>query len=222
MDRNEAQPIISLVSAECSDQLMRRVLAFHLAHGWRVKLATTAPRAAVPEKFGLREAIDSTREDGSSELRSDCLVLEVVLEPTRALVRAGAHPRRLQIGMSSVECLFEEHPVEIWLLKESTAKGLASFRSIVEELQPSWAALMESTFRGPSLAEARSQDLPRPISLAKLFIADTLLASARDRGRLDELPGVPWKGGIFISGDEVAVSRACWPFLRKWAFAHMK
>lgn len=221
MKRNEVHPIISLVTGEPSDQCMRRVLAFHLGAGWRIKQATTAHPAAVPEKFEMRDDIDPDQTVmGAGEPGPEQIAVEFVLEPSRRLIHEGAHARTLRIGMSSIECSLGEHPVEIWLIKENKARAQASLRAISEDLRPAWATLAPSHYRGPSIAEARQREAPPYVVLQDVFVSSALLAEAEPVAGRSGVETTPWRGGFFYSGDGTSIGRALWPIFKKWAYTH--
>ncbi|WAS94521.1 hypothetical protein [Nannocystis punicea] len=200
---------------------MRRVLAFHLWQGWRITRSTAVPPEAVPERFTMRSCVDSDRKVQSSEApRQDHVAFEFRLDPTRPVVDRGGHTRILQIGMCSIGCSFGEHPVEIWLVNENKSRTLTSLRHIAEDLQPVWAVLVPSHFRGPSIAEARCAELAHHVSLENIYISDRLLSDERLRSLLDGLNLVRWRGGAFVSGDESSLARSCFPLIRNWALSH--
>ncbi|MFZ6185983.1 hypothetical protein [Nannocystis pusilla] len=197
---------------------MRRVIDFHLSRGWRIERALVVRRESLPNSFQSIADIERDRGECTGDPPNEQVPLELVLEPSRSLVRQGAHERRLQLGVSSIACSASEHPIELLLSKESPKKSLASLRELVQGLRPPIAALGSSLFRGPSLAELREATNPFRVEMERLYMSREALQDKADDPFAD-LEAVPWEEGLLFSGDPAELTRRCWPLLRKWAFS---
>lgn len=215
----EFYPLLSLLAGEDFDPHIRRVIAFHTSHGWRVKRAESVYATAMPEKFKSISDIECDRVESASIPPPDHIPIKLVLEPTRPSLRQGAHERVVQLGPSSLDCTAAEHAVQILLLKEKDARSVASLKEVVQGVHPPVATIVSSLFRGPSLAELRAPENPFAVEMDKVFLGTEVLAGV-PANKLIGLEADPWEGGTFFSGSSALVIEKCWPILRKWAFAH--
>lgn len=216
--QGEFYPVITLLADDDYSPHMRRIIDFHLSRGWQIKRALVVRREALPGSFRSIADIERDRSECAGDPPKEQLPLELLLEPSRSLVRQGAHERRLQLGISSIACSASEHAVELLLSKESPTRSLASLQELVQGLRPPVAALGSSLFRGPSLAELREATNPFRVEMEKLYMSREVLQDKAD-GPFADLQAVPWEEGLLFSGDPAEMTRRCWPLLRKWAFS---
>jgi hypothetical protein len=183
-----------------------------------VKRADAVFAGAMPVKFKSISDIEQGRVESADIPPLDQIPINIMLEPTRGILRQGARERVVQLGPSSVDCSAAEHAVQILLLKEGEARSVASLKDVVQEVRPSFATVVSSLFRGPSVAELRTFESPFGVEMDKVYLSHTVLGDT-SASKLAGLEAVPWEEGTFFCGSPTLVTQRCWPILRKWAYA---